>query len=761
MEIYYTLYGALLLLVPMILSSFRLIGPTEVGLVVKRFSFRRLKNDNAIAFRGEAGYQAKLLMPGLHFKLSIFYRVEKHPWVQIPADKIGVVVSQIGNPLPTGAKSGVYKEVFGDFSDITTFVENGGEKGVQRPVLPPGTLAPIHPIAFLVITENRVYGKPVSTNQVMDMGGKGKKLTAESFGLRPEQLRVIRIEPQAKAEGGDYVDTIGIVTTYEGNPLPSGAIASRINDFNDIEEMELEGAANDRQLIEAILASKNAKHNSYQDFQAFMDHGGSIGLQHDPLLYGAYLLNPFLLKVKTVPMLVVKQGEVAVIKSYVGLVTQDTSGHEFKFGSLVRPGHRGIWQEPLRTGKYPINPHCYKAEIVPTAILTLNWAEATSQAHNLDQQLKSIVAKSCEGFEFAIDLQVQIHVADTQAPWVISMVGTMQNMVHEVLQAAVGNHFRDKLQSMPAINFIETRHQVQKEALNHIQEQLRLYKVETPGVYIQDVILPAELVKVLTDKEIANQEIETFKKQEESQIQRVNMEKAKGTANMQSELAQSQVNVEIFTNKSKARKEEAEGEAQFIEKTGKAQGAKVHAVGMARADAYTAQVNALGQLPTALVNVVTALSEGSNKFVPDVQVGGQSGTLDGLMGLLTKQFIDGGNGAQALQQLLPKQPLSETGLQAMEKLLPKESALKDELVTEPIKKTKTVAPIAKPKERTPINKEEAVTVKPLQKSPTNLPHPVQKGEPTQQNTLQQSVKGEIPKSRSSFIEDANLNPFEQ
>ena len=55
-------------------------------------------------------------------------------------------------------------------------------------------------------------------------------------------------------------------------------------------------------------------------------------------------------------MLVVNQGEVAVIKGFVGLPTLDTSGVEFKFGSIVRPGHRGIWQEPLRTGKYAINP---------------------------------------------------------------------------------------------------------------------------------------------------------------------------------------------------------------------------------------------------------------------------------------------------------------------------------------------------------------------------------------------------------------------
>src|SRR5207237_10049418 len=107
------------------------------------------------------------------------------------------------------------------------------------------------------------------------------------------------------------------------------------------------------------------------DDQGLLAAGGHIRVQQDPWLYGAFLLNPFLVRVEMVPMLVVNQGEVAVIKAYVGLPTLDTSGAEFKFGAIVRPGHRGIWSEPLRTGKYPINPRVYAAEIVPTSILTL------------------------------------------------------------------------------------------------------------------------------------------------------------------------------------------------------------------------------------------------------------------------------------------------------------------------------------------------------------------------------------------------------
>ena len=136
-----TLAGILLLL------SLHRIGPTEVGLVSRRFSNRRLTDDNPIALNGEAGYQAELLMPGLRFKFWLQYTVQKYPWVQIPAGQIGVVIAQIGEPLPNGAKSAVYKPEFEQFTDLPTFVKNGGQKGVQRPVLAPGTTLPLHPVA--------------------------------------------------------------------------------------------------------------------------------------------------------------------------------------------------------------------------------------------------------------------------------------------------------------------------------------------------------------------------------------------------------------------------------------------------------------------------------------------------------------------------------------------------------------------------------------------------------------------------------------
>ena len=629
------------LLVMAVLSSIKTIGPTEVGLVTKRFGLGKLGEDNPIAFRGEAGYQGKLLMPGLRFKLWPIFGVKKFPWVQVPAGEIGVVIAQVGAQLPIGAKSGVYKPEFGNFSHLEGFIAGGGQKGVQRLVLPPGTLLPMHPVAFMVITSRKVYGLSVSPALVERVRGSGGAMRPETFGLTPEQLQVVVIAPVGPN------DVVGIVTALEGEPLPLGDIASRLGGYDDIAAMELAEGTVDSQIIEVLLGSKNTLHNNYQNFQAFLDAGGKIGLQHDPLLYGAYLLNPFLVRVDMVPMLVVNQGEVAVMKAYVGLPTLDTSGAEFKFGSIVRPGHRGIWQEPLRTGKYPINPRVYAAEIVPTSILTLNWANAVSTAHNLDAHLSPIEAKSREGFVFRIDLQVQIHVPDTRAPKVISMVGTMQNLVNEVLQAAVGNHFRNTLQSLEAVRFIETRAQVQESAYEAITAYLDAYDVETRGVYIQDVEFPAELVVVLTQREIANQEQATFVEQERAQMARVDVEKAKGTADMQAQLAASAVGIGIKDNEAQAREAQARGEAAYVELTGKAEATKTEAIGLAEAKAtealglaraagFEAQTQALGQAATALVAVANAVADGHITVVPEVLVAGGGGAFEGLAATLMR-----------------------------------------------------------------------------------------------------------------------------
>jgi uncharacterized membrane protein YqiK len=144
--------------------------------------------------------------------------------------------------------------------------------------------------------------------------------------------------------------------------------------------------------------------------------------------------------------------------------------------------------------------------------------------------------------------------------------------------------------------------------------------------------------------------------QKAAQDQRTETEKAKGTADMQADLAKSQVGVDIQNNRTAARKMEAQGEATFIEETGSAQGAQVRSVGLARAEAYERQVAALGPTATALVNAIEALSKSNEPFMPNTLVmggGDGGGTLGGVLALLMRQ-LDAGLAQKAVPPMAPK-----------------------------------------------------------------------------------------------------------
>jgi hypothetical protein len=73
------IFVGVVLIAAYVLLSFHRIGASEVGLVLKRVSARKLSGDNVVAFQGEAGYQADLLLPGMRWKPWLLYEVQKFP----------------------------------------------------------------------------------------------------------------------------------------------------------------------------------------------------------------------------------------------------------------------------------------------------------------------------------------------------------------------------------------------------------------------------------------------------------------------------------------------------------------------------------------------------------------------------------------------------------------------------------------------------------------------------------------------------------
>lgn len=154
----------LLVVVLFIISCFVYIGPKERGLLTKKFG-APLPQGDIIAFNGEAGYQANLVQPGWRFVLKPIFSIAKIPLVQTTANGGGIIISQIGQDIPTGFINATGENLtLDDFRDPKLFLSKGGQKGIQRIMLPVSTSMEVHPIAFLVRTTQDIYGKPLTQN---------------------------------------------------------------------------------------------------------------------------------------------------------------------------------------------------------------------------------------------------------------------------------------------------------------------------------------------------------------------------------------------------------------------------------------------------------------------------------------------------------------------------------------------------------------------------------------------------------------------
>jgi hypothetical protein len=178
---------------------------------------------------------------------------------------------------------------------------------------------------------------------------------------------------------------------------------------------------------------------------------------------------------------------------------------------------------------------------------------------------------------------------------------------------------------------------VQNEAQEHITEKLKEYRIETRGVYIQDVVFPQQLVDVLTAREIANQQQETYRAEEKAQGQRLELEQARGRADMQSDLAKSSVGIDIARNRAQGVQAEADGESYRLEKVGRASAVRTEADGLAIAKGLEAQQLAIGKDQAAMINAVRALAAGTQRFVPEnlaLSLGGDGGIAQGINALV-------------------------------------------------------------------------------------------------------------------------------
>jgi uncharacterized membrane protein YqiK len=641
-------YWWLAVIVAMVLGykwTFRLFGvyiipDDQIGLVIKKFVLfgrnKELPAGKIVALQGEAGIQAGTLAPGLHIGLWPWqFDVKYENLFIVPPGNIGVIESCDGKPLPDGRVLACNVDC-DNFQDAHKFLSTGGERGAQTAIIPPGAWR-INTLVFTVKVAPMAIIEPGKIGVVEARDGKalssgriiGRHVECDSFqdaaafmnngGERGPQMSIIpqgqyRINPRLfKVEMVDITDIpdnmVGIVTTKEGKPLNTGDIAG----------------------------PEIAGHNMFQNPMSFVENGGTKGLQEQVLLAGRYFINPKFAVVQSVHMTEVPIASVGVVVAFVGKQGEDVTGIAFKHANMVRKGERGVWVDVLDPGKYPINPFTHKVSVVPTANVVLNWATGKTEAHKLDANLSTIVVRSGDGFSFNLDVSQIIHIPRNDAPKVIARFGSMEALVTQVLEPTIGNYFRNAAQSSDVIEFLKKRSERQQEAKTAIAAALHEYDVGAVETLIGDIVPPAELMKTLTDRKIAEQEQVTYETQRLAQITRKELQQATAQADTQASVVAAERSVEIADFSAKAVVKKASGEAdakkinaaadaQVLTVVGEAEGKKINAVGTAEAAVIQLKTNAVGQENYRLIESVKALAEAKIPLVPQIVAGASSGS---------------------------------------------------------------------------------------------------------------------------------------
>jgi regulator of protease activity HflC (stomatin/prohibitin superfamily) len=628
-------------LLVLIYNSVVVVGGTQIAVLERRWLGKDMPEGRVVAMTNEVGIQARILGPGLHLLTPFLYRVEKYAMVVVAPNEVGLIESIDGSPVSPGRIFAKVVQGHNLFQDGPAFLSNGGEKGPQIQILPPG-LYRVNPYLFKVskvpaisIPNNKigvvmaVDGQPIAPGRLLARRADGHEnfqngqAFLEKGGQKGPQIDILlpgsyRVNTKLfSVEVRDAIvvpaKKVGLVTARDGEPLPPSE----------------------------YVAKTIAGHRDFQDAAGFLTGGGQRGPQLDFLRPGTYYVNPLMFEVVPDDVLIVQRGEVAVVVSNIGKDPNlngqavGAQGEAIKQGVeryVVDAGYRGIQREVLGPGTYYLNKLAYTPLIIPTTNITIDWAgeKSDDRAPRIFDPL-AIVSK--DGFEMTVEVKVIIRVLPQQAPHMVARIGTIDNLIEHVIHPLIDSSYRNQASATEAMKFMQDRHEQQRMAEEHVIEQLQKYYVECVSVLICQIMLPERLMQTLTNKVVANQQMAMFDSQQQAEDRRRDMEKTKAQADLQPSLVKAEIDVQIATQqkqqsiilaegRGQATRLEQEGIAAGIEAVGKAEGQKVLAVGEATATAYNKQVSAVGQGPVAMIEVMKQVSGGKIKITPDIMVSG-------------------------------------------------------------------------------------------------------------------------------------------
>ncbi|MEC4005177.1 SPFH domain-containing protein [Flavobacterium sp. SUN052] len=591
-----------------------IVPEDKIGLITKKFvlfgSDKSLPDGRIIATKGEAGYQAKTLAPGLYWGMWIWqYSVDMTSFTIIPEGKIGLILSKDGKEIPTGRI--LARKISSDnFQDAEAFLNNGGQKGRQT--------------AFI---------------------------TTGSYRINTFIFEIVIVD-QVKI----YENMIGIVTALDGEPIPDGQIAgknvSNHNNFQDF-DMFLEAGGNRGLQPQVMLAGSyyinswaiQIEQNPMTDVPIgyvgvvisyigedgldvtgeHFKHGnivskGQRGVWMEPLGPGKYALNKYTTKLESVPTtnLVLNwadaRSESHNLDHNLSTITvRSKDGFPFNL-DVSQIIHVPANEAPKVIARFGSMTNLVSQVLEPTIGNYFRNSAQESDVISFLSTRKERQESAKNHIKVVLD-EYNVNAVDTLIGDIVPPDSLMKTLTDRKIAEEE-----------------QKTYQTQKMA----QEQRQGMEKETAIADMQK-----EIVKASQSVEIAQRTADATVKKAEGDATSLKL-----NVNAEAEATKMRANAEAEATKARAgaqaeaTKLNASAEAEKISKTGLAEAEKIMAIGKSTAEAYQLQVSAMGEDNFAKYKITEEIGKGNIKVIPDVLISGTSGSEGGISGLLGMKLME-------------------------------------------------------------------------------------------------------------------------
>jgi hypothetical protein len=369
------------------------------------------------------------------------------------------------------------------------------------------------------------------------------------------------------------------------------------------------------------------------------------------------------------------------------LVTPTRADEKDKIEAPIVPvGCIGVWDKSLQPGQYYINPDAFLVTEVDTRAQVWTYGGGYRRAQialtvdakgdivqnrtevevpqEKDHADRAVFVKM-EGWDVPLELRVVAQVAPAEASCVVAGVGSLKQVEDRVLTPAIRAITRDVAggsyevtearmdengkpildkdgkpvfvtvnRPTKVLDLINQRPLIEGEIERRVRAGAHKSCVAIREVRLGEPAIPPELLVAVRREQLATQLARAFVQEKSAQEKRIDSEKAKATADQQSKLVESEINVQRSVQNAQAARNEGQGERDKLSLISEGQQKQVGVLGpdaTVKLRQFELTLDTIAKFANAHPEVFTAALSNAQKFVPNVQVGAGG---DGVAGML-------------------------------------------------------------------------------------------------------------------------------